>query len=162
MSYEFSGLRKARAISDILQNYFGQSLFPAIFEFVNEHNFLKNWSTQSSGCRDMSPRLMFSYQKLGFLNSYLWLIKNCKIGTKISDLNLAKVAYLIDSLRIFFQKMYFLSKGRSSKKFEVDEPQSYRNTRGGIRGKQILYFCNIETHQPKIFRKCYFDAYFIS
>ena len=27
---------------------------------------------------------------------------------------------------------------------------------GGIRGRQILYFCNLEAHQPQIFRKCYF------
>jgi hypothetical protein len=33
---------------------------------------------------------------------------------------------------------------------------------GGIREKQILYFCNIGAHKPKTFMKCYFDAYFIS
>ena len=27
---------------------------------------------------------------------------------------------------------------------------------GGTRGRQILYFCNLEAHQPQIFRKCYF------
>ena len=26
----------------------------------------------------------------------------------------------------------------------------------GTRGRQILYFCNLEAHQPQIFRKCYF------
>ena len=27
---------------------------------------------------------------------------------------------------------------------------------GGIRGRQILYICNLEAHHPQIFRKCYF------
>ena len=27
---------------------------------------------------------------------------------------------------------------------------------GGIRGRQILYFCNLEAHHPQIFRKYYF------
>ena len=27
---------------------------------------------------------------------------------------------------------------------------------GGIRGRQILYFCNLKAQQNQIFRKCYF------
>ena len=27
---------------------------------------------------------------------------------------------------------------------------------GGIRGRQILYFCNLKAHHPQIFRECYF------
>ena len=27
---------------------------------------------------------------------------------------------------------------------------------GGTRGRQILYFCNLEAYQPEIFWKCYF------
>jgi hypothetical protein len=27
---------------------------------------------------------------------------------------------------------------------------------GGIRGRQILYFCNLKAHHPQMFRKCYF------
>ena len=57
----------------------------------------------------------------------------------------------------FFIKMPFLwyeinIKSNISCKFEVDEPQGYRITRG----RQILYFCNLEAHHPQIFRKCYF------
>ena len=51
MSYDLSGSGEARAISDILQSCFTQKalvwakhLFSAIFESVDEHQFLKNWN----------------------------------------------------------------------------------------------------------------------
>ena len=58
-------------------------------------------------------------------------------------------------MAVFFLVFFFGSD--LSKLDQIGFPHQVTELQGGgTRGRQILYFCNLEAHQPQIFRKCYF------